>query len=101
MSTRTFPFSSRALRAAMFGASVLLASASAWAQSNDPSFDQLEWTGRAEAPSIARKEALASRVEGRRECARKGGDRSSCLRKVESDYAEMLKRSEPLQTAKR
>lgn len=101
MSPRTSPFRSTAFRAAVFGASVMLASASAWAQSNDPSFDQLDWTGRAEAPSIARKEAIAALVEGRRECARRGGDRAACLRKVESDHAEMLKRSEPLRTSKR
>ena len=104
MTDRPARFFRPALRAVLCGSALVLALPIAIAQQpteDAAGFNTLEWTGRPEVPSIARKEARAALVEGRRECARKGGDRAACLRKVESDYAEMLKRAGSVTTARR
>ena len=76
------------------GAAVLLVACAAWgtATAEEPQTEE-NWTGRPQDPAIARKEAAAALVEGRRECARQpAAERPACLKLVQEEHAAALKR---------
>lgn len=76
------------------GVAILLAACAAWgsAAAAEPAAEE-NWTGRLQDPAIARKEAAAALVEGRRECARQpAAERAACLKLVQEEHAAALKR---------
>lgn len=73
---------------------ILMVACAAWgpAAAAEPA-DEDNWTGRLQDPAIARKEAAAALVEGRRECARQpAAERPACLKLVQEEHAAALKR---------